>query len=84
MELYNDAAPEIGQGRWAIPNYLTTDTGFLSEIELIGRDTLHLMMDPPQTLNLDPQLVFQAYIQAITNLAKKLERIKSGKMNSTL
>ena len=42
------------------------------------------MMNPPQITNLDPQLIFQAYLQATTNLAKQLERIKSGKMNSTL
>ena len=84
VDLNNDATPEIRRGRWVIPNYLINDSGFLKEIETIGNDALKLMTDPQHTMHLDPQLVFQAYLQTIINLAKELERVKSGKMNSTL
>ena len=67
-----------------IPNYPINDTGFLKETETIRKDALKLMTNPQHAPHLDPQLVLQAYLQAITNLARNLERIKSGKMNSTL
>ena len=84
VELSNNTSPEIGCGRWAIPKYLINNTEFLGETEKIGRDALMLMTDTQHSTHLDPQLVFQAYLQVIRNLAKQLKQVKSGKMNSTL
>ena len=84
MEMHDETAPSIGRSRWATPPFLIDNKEFIKEVETLARDALRLMTYNENEHTFNPQIVFQALIQATTNLAKSLERIKAGKMNSAI
>ena len=77
VSVYDLNTPKIGRGRWALPKFLLNDENFLHQIELLNTENQN-QTEP------NPQKRLQNLILNIRQLAKRLERMKAGKMNSSI
>ena len=80
VKMYDLNTPHIGHGRWAIPKFLLDDNNFFEKLEEVGQEILtsthHVETNPQKNLN--------NFIDSTRVIAKHLEKIKVGKMNSTI
>jgi len=79
--LYDLSVPNIRRGRWALPKYLIEDENFLQSIEKMAKCHTHTSPNGPTH---NPQRYLQDLINEICMLAKHMEKIKAGKMNSMI
>src|SRR5258708_21098343 len=80
VKMYDLNNPHIGHGRWAITKFLLDDNNFFEKLEEVGQEILtsthHVETNPQKNLN--------NFIDSTRVIAKHLEKIKVGKMNSTI
>ncbi len=80
VKIYNLNTPHIGCRRWVIPLFLLKDNNFFNKLEEAGLEiqtnTHHVDTNPQKNLN--------SFIESTRTIANCLEKIKAGKMNSTI
>ncbi|KAF8317002.1 Endonuclease/exonuclease/phosphatase [Cantharellus anzutake] len=84
VTIHDQKSPYIGKGRWAIPDYLINDETFLTTVEEYGRNTLKEIEESEPPTHGRIQAKFPNFLRETVNLARKLAKAKSRKINSTL
>ncbi len=80
VKMYDLNTPHIGQGRWAIPKFLLKDNTFFKKLEEIGQE----LQTSAHHVEMDPQKNLYTFIESTRATTNCLEKIKAGKMNSTI
>ncbi len=80
MKIYDLNTLHIGHGRWVIPKFLLEDNNFFNKL----KEASHEIQTSAHHMDMNPQKTLNTFIENTRAIANHLEKIKVGKMNSTI